>query len=141
MRRWPALFFAFLTSLVTFLAVFLLPLPLAALRLLRGPFALRSYFLALRPWRLLLTLDCPLRRRLPLILGCRASLLSRALGWGGRLRTGGRWRSLLSPLSRRGRSLRCLLLIVLPHYGVTRLVTVILVVKRRLLLRSGIPVS
>jgi hypothetical protein len=33
-----------------------------------------------------------------------------------------------------------MLLIVLPHYGVARLVTVILAVKRRLLLHSGIPI-
>ena len=49
-------------------------------------------------------------------------------------------RSLLTPLSRRRRSLHWLLLIVLPHYGVTRLVTVILAVKRLLLLHSGIPI-
>ena len=49
-------------------------------------------------------------------------------------------RSLLSALRRRGRSLHCLLLIVLPHYGVARLVTVVLAAKHLLLLRSGIPV-
>ena len=49
-------------------------------------------------------------------------------------------RSLLSPLRRRGRSLHCVLLIVLPRYGAARLVTVILVVKRPLLLHSGIPI-
>ena len=49
-------------------------------------------------------------------------------------------RCLCFRLRRRGRSLHALLLIVLPHYGVTRLVTVMLAVKRRLLLRSGIPV-
>ena len=64
---------------------------------------------------------------LPLILDCGASLLRRGLGWG--------W-----PLRRRGRSLHCLLLIVLPHYGVTRLVTVTLAVKHLLLLHSGIPI-
>ena len=50
-------------------------------------------------------------------------------------------RSLLSPLRRRGRFLNCLLPIVLLHYGVTRLVTVILAVKRLLLLHSGIPIA
>ena len=49
-------------------------------------------------------------------------------------------RCLLSPLGRSGRSLHSLLLIVLPHYGVTRLVTVILAVQRLLLLDSGIPI-
>ena len=47
---------------------------------------------------------------------------------------------LLFPLRRRGPSLRCLLLIVLPHYGVTRLVTVILALKLLLLLDSWIPI-
>src|SRR5438094_7407633 len=50
-----------------------------------------------------------------------------------------RRRSLRSPLRRCGRSLHCLLLIVLPHYGVPRLVTVVLAVKRLLLLHSRIP--
>ena len=49
-------------------------------------------------------------------------------------------RSRLFPLRRRGRSLHCPLLIVLPYYGVTRLITVILAVKRLLLLDSGIPI-
>ena len=49
-------------------------------------------------------------------------------------------RSLRSPLRRRGRSLHCLRLIVLPHYGVARLVTIVLAVKRLLLLHSGIPI-
>ena len=40
----------------------------------------------------------------------------------------------------RGRFLQSLLLIVLAHYGVARLVTVIFVVKCPLLLHSGIPV-
>ena len=48
--------------------------------------------------------------------------------------------SQLSLLSRRGRSLHGMFLIVLPHYGVTRLVTVMLAVKRRLLFDSGIPI-
>ena len=86
MPRWPALFFAVLTSFFTFLAVFLavflLPFPLAPLRLLRGSLALRSFFLALRPWRLLLTLGCPLLWLPPLILDCRTFLLRRGLGWG-----------------------------------------------------------
>jgi len=51
-------------------------------------------------------------------------------------------RFLLSPLGGRGRSLHCLLLIVLPHYGVARLVAVPLADKRLLLLhRSGIAIS
>ena len=49
-------------------------------------------------------------------------------------------RSLLSLLRRHGRSLHCLLLIVLPDYGVTRLVAVILGVKRLLLLDPGIAI-
>ena len=48
-------------------------------------------------------------------------------------------RFLLAPLGGRGRSLQCLLLIVLPHYGVMRLVPVILTVERRLLLDPRIP--
>ena len=43
-------------------------------------------------------------------------------------------------MRRRGRSLHCVLLIMLPHYGVARLVTVMLAVKRLLLLHSGIPI-
>lgn len=49
-------------------------------------------------------------------------------------------RSLLSPLRRRWRSLHCLLLIMFPHYRVTRLVAVIVAVKRLLLLHMGIPI-
>ena len=41
----------------------------------------------------------------------------------------------------RGRCLRSLLLIVLPHYFVTRLIPVILALKRLLLLHSRISVS
>ena len=92
-------------------------------------------------------------RLLPLLLDCRASLLRRGLGWGlllkRRLWAGALFllpgtsrprRFLLSPQGGRGRSLHCLLLIVLPHYGVARLVTVVLAAKHLLLLRSGIPV-
>ena len=85
------------------------------------------------------------------------SLLRRLCAWGGwRALLDRRWRVgtldillpgtsllrrlLLSPLGRRGRSWHCLLLIVLPHYGVTRLVMVILAAKRLLLLHSGIPI-
>ena len=42
---------------------------------------------------------------------------------------------------RRGRSLRCLTLIVLSHYGVTRRVTVIPAANLLLLLHSGIPLA
>ena len=55
--------------------IFLLALPVASLGLLRLPPILRSLFLPLRPWRLLLTLCSPWR--LPLILDCRALLLRR----------------------------------------------------------------
>jgi hypothetical protein len=58
---------SFLPSFVTLPAISLLLVPLAVL-LLRGALALRSFFLALRPWRLLLTLGCPLLWLLPLIL-------------------------------------------------------------------------
>ena len=98
---------------------------------------------------------------LPLLLNCRASLLRRSLrrGWplnvfASPLRRRGRAgalhillpgtsflrRSLLSLLGRRGRSLRRLPLVVLPHHVVARLVTVILVVKLVLLLRTGIAI-
>ena len=49
-------------------------------------------------------------------------------------------RALLPSLSRRGRSVDWLLLIVLSHYRVPRLVTVILAVKRLLLLHPGVPI-
>jgi len=49
-------------------------------------------------------------------------------------------RPLLILLSKRGSYLHGLVLIVLPHYGVTRLVTVFLAVKRPLLLQLGIPI-
>ncbi len=49
-------------------------------------------------------------------------------------------RSLVSPLGRGAGRPRRLLPIVLPHYGVTRLVTVLLAVKRMLLLQSWIPI-
>lgn len=48
--------------------------------------------------------------------------------------------SALSPLRRRGRSLHCLPLIVLPHYGLTRLVTIIPALQLLLLFHSGIPI-
>ena len=54
--------------------IFLLPLPMASIGLLR------SLFLALRPWWVLLTLCSPWL--LPLIMDCRASLLRRGLDWG-----------------------------------------------------------
>ena len=78
-------------------------------------------------------------RLLPLLLDCRAL-------WAGALEfllpaTPLLRRSLLFALRRRGRSLHCLLLIVLPHYGVARLVTVILAAKHLLLLHSRISVS
>jgi len=47
--------------------------------------------------------------------------------------------SLLSALRRCRRSVRSLLLIVLSHYGVMRLITIILTVKRLLLLGPRIP--
>ncbi len=105
-------------------------------------------------------------RLLPLLLDCRSSLLSGRLGRGLRLRR--RWaralefllppgrllgRSLLLdvllpalprrflPLSRHGRSLH-MFLVVLPHYGVARLVAVALADQRLLLLhRPGITIS
>jgi hypothetical protein len=58
---------------LTPLPTFLLPRPLLTLW---------SLFLTLLPWRLLLTLDCPLLWLPPLILDCRASLLRRGLDWG-----------------------------------------------------------
>ena len=48
--------------------------------------------------------------------------------------------SLVSPLSRGAGRPRCLLPIVLPRCGVTRLVTVLLAVKRMLLLQLRIPI-
>jgi hypothetical protein len=107
LHGWPALPLAFLTSFLSFVAVFVLPPPW----LLRRSLALRHVFLA-RPWRLRILLP-------------GTSLLRR---------------SLLSPLRRRWRSYYCMLLIMLPHYRVTRLVTVTLAVKRLLLLHSGIPI-
>lgn len=50
-------------------------------------------------------------------------------------------RSLLPALGRRGRSLHCVLPIVLLHHGLTRLVTVVLAVNLPLLLYPGIPVA
>ena len=44
-------------------------------------------------------------------------------------------------LLRRRRSLPCVLPIVLLHYGVSRLVTVMLAVKRLLLRHRGIPIT
>jgi hypothetical protein len=48
--------------------------------------------------------------------------------------------ALLAPLRRRGGPLPFLLLILLPHYGVTWLITVILVVNLLLLLPLGIAI-
>ena len=53
--------------------IFLLPLPVALLGLLR------FLLLALQPWRLLLMLYSPWL--LPLVLDCRASMLRRGLDW------------------------------------------------------------
>jgi hypothetical protein len=64
-----ASFVVFPVALLTFLTALLL----ALLWFLRGPLALRSLVLALRPWSLLLTLGCPLLRLLPLMLGGQAS--------------------------------------------------------------------
>jgi len=106
-------------------------------------FPLRSSLLALRPRCLLLTLGRPLLWLQPLRLGCWASLLRRRLGGGPlyvsaslllRLSARGRWRR------RRGRALRSLRLIALLHYGVLRLVTVVLALKHLLLLHSRISV-
>jgi len=149
--------------------IFLLALPVASLGLRRLPPILQSLFLALRPWRLLLTLYSPwllplfLGRAslLPLILHCRASLLRRGLvrllrAWASRTaRLGRRWTLdlllpwashprlfLPSPLSRCGRSLSSLLLKMLADCLVTRLVTVMLAAERPLLLHlAWIPVS
>lgn len=68
----------FLTSFLTFTAVFLLLLP--ALGLLPRTLTLRNVFAA-GLWRLLLTRGCPLPWLLALILDCR-SLLRRSLRWG-----------------------------------------------------------
>ena len=79
-------------------------------------------------------LGCPLLGLLPVILDrrWRAGTLGILLP-GSLLR-----RFLLPSLSRRGRSLQFPFLIVLPHYGVTRLETVVLAVKRGLLCHAGI---
>jgi hypothetical protein len=86
--------------------------------------------------------DCPLRRLCA--LGGWSALLQRRwrIGTLAILLPGTSLlrRSLRSLLRSRGRSLHCLLLEVLLHYGVTRLVTIILAVKRLLLLRPGIPI-
>ena len=55
--------------------IFVLPLPAFSIGLLPFPPVLRSFFLALRPWCVLLTLFGP--RLLPLITDFRASLLRR----------------------------------------------------------------
>jgi hypothetical protein len=109
---------------------------------LRRSLGLRSFLLALRPWCLLLTLGRTLLWLLPLRLCCRAALLRKCLGSAGplsvcasllrRLSARGRWRR------RRGRALRSLRLIALLHYGVLRLVTVVLALKRLLLLHARI---
>ena len=120
------------------------------------------FLLSLSPfWLLFLLLDCRaflFRRGLgwSCSLNRFASLLRRLWAWGGwtalldrrRIRTLGillcgtshlrcSW---LFTLSRRGRSLPCLLLIVLLHYGLTRLVTVVLALKLLLLHHWGIAV-
>ena len=111
-------------------------------------------------WLMPLIADCLasltrtfLRRNRPLNLFTR--LLRRLRAWDGRTaRLVRRWRvqardvllpgtsvlghTLLAALRRHRCSLHGLLLIALPHQGVTRLVTVILAVKRLLLLDSGI---
>ena len=56
-------------------------------------------------------------------------------------RTSSLKRALMSRLSRRGPSLSCLRLEVLPHCGVTRLIAIVLRQQRVLLLPAGIPVS
>jgi hypothetical protein len=103
-------------------------------------FPLRSSVLALRAWCLLLTLGCPLWLR-PLRLGRRAGPLRRRLGDGPlylsaslclRLSARSRWRR------RRGHALRLLRLIALLHYGVLRLVTVVLALKHELLLNARV---
>lgn len=116
----------FRTAFFTLVAALLMRLPSR----LRRSLAVRNVLLG-RPWRRLLTLRCfqsrlrrPLRL-LPLFLNRRASLLS--LG-----------RRLL--LGRCGRSANCVLVVVLPHYGVARLVAVVLAVQRLLLLDAGIPI-
>ena len=75
----PVLPIASLTSFLALLIFFLLPT--RPPWLLRRSLTLRNVFLAC-PWRLLLTLGCPLVRPLPLFLDCRASLLRRDLDWG-----------------------------------------------------------
>ena len=104
----------------------------------------RGWFLRLRAF--------PLHRRrtpdillpwLPILfLGCRASCRRR------RHRRGRSRRVVAAPLRRlpfacrrRGRPLHRLLLIVLPHHGLTRLITVFLAAQRLLLLYAGIPGS
>jgi hypothetical protein len=81
----------------------------------------------------------------PLTLRCRAFLLrpQRRIGTLDILLSGMAFpiRALLLSRGRCGRSLQRPLLIVLFHYGVMRLVAVILAVKRRLLFHAGIPLS
>jgi hypothetical protein len=60
--------------------IFVLPLTVVPLGLLRFPPVMRFLFLALRPWGLLLTLCSPWLP--PLILDSRAALLRRSLDRG-----------------------------------------------------------
>lgn len=81
----------------------------------------------------------PLRWLPLLILDCRATLARWGLGWGCP-------RSLClsllrRPLNRRGGSWHGLLLIVLPRYGVTRLIAVILALQRALLFHWRISIA
>ena len=108
---------------------------------------MRSPFLALRPWRLLCTRACLLPRRR--LLNCRAPLLRNGLGWHGSLHVfalrplcaRNLRAALWYRLRRRLRPWSCPLLIMLSHYSVARLVTVMLIADHPLVLSPGIPVA
>lgn len=109
------------------------------LRRLRGPRHVRPLYVVARPLRLWARDG---RTALLLLL-----LLLHLRWWWwwsgplGALRRSILWRSALFRPRRRGRFLHYLLLIMLPHHVVTRLVTVILGLKRPLLFQSRIAIA
>ena len=68
-----------LAAVITFLAPFLLALPLSLPGIRPGSFARSSGILAMRLGRLLLMLTCPLLGRATLLLHCRPSFWRRGL--------------------------------------------------------------
>lgn len=124
-----ALLVVVLTPVIAFVAIFLV-LRSLALRLSVGRLRL-SHLLLARGWLLLLLRTLAASIAL-LARWRRAGMLEILLPWTSLRRR--------SRLSRRGRSLRPLLAIMLANYGVARLVTVVLALQVMLLFHSGIPI-